>query len=87
MDNQSIANAHWRDSARMAKLFIIDANAAFPLLLFLVHIKVWTFVAAALFMTFFTILGRYGYSIGVFLRILRCFFAGSRKVVIPWWRN
>ena len=87
MDNQSTANAHWRDSARPAKLFIIDANAAFPLFLFLVHIKLWTFIVAASFMTFFTILNRYGYSISVFLRIVRCFFAGSRKVAIPWWRN
>jgi intracellular multiplication protein IcmT len=87
MDNQSAASAHWRDSARPAKLFIIDANAAFPLLLFLVHIKTWTFIVAISFMLFFTLLRRYGYSISIFLRILRTFFAGSRKVAIPWWRN
>ena len=87
MDNQSTANAHWRDSARSAKLFIIDASAAFPLLLFLVHIRLWSFVIAALVMTLFTILNRYGYSASIFLRMLRCFFAGSRKVAIPWWRN
>jgi len=87
MDDQIKASAHWRDSARPAKLFIIDANAAFPLFLFLVHIKIWTFVVAISFMLFFTLLNRHGYSISVFLRILRSFFAGSRKVAIPWWRN
>ena len=28
------ADAHWRDSARPAKFFFVDAKAAFPLLLF-----------------------------------------------------
>lgn len=87
MDDQSIATAHWRDSARAAKLFIIDASVAFPLFLFLVHIKLWTFVIAISCMLFFTVLGRYGYSINVFLRIVRSFFAGARKTAIPWWRN
>ena len=79
--------AHWRDSARPAKFFFIDAKAAFPMILFLVHIKWWTFILAAVFMTFFTLLGRYGYSVEVFLRIFRSFLAGPRKMVIPWWKN
>ena len=87
MANQPTAGAHWRDSARPAKLFFIDASAAFPLLLFLVHIEIWTFILAVLFVVFFTILNRYGYNLRVFLRIARGFFAGSRKVVVPWWRN
>jgi intracellular multiplication protein IcmT len=84
---QPTENAHWRDSARPARFFFIDANVAFPLLVFLVHIKLWTFILAVIVMAFFTLLSRYGYTVGVFLRILRSTLAGSRKMAIPWWTN
>ncbi|MEI8054404.1 MAG: IcmT/TraK family protein [bacterium] len=84
---QPTTNAHWRDSARPARFFFIDASVAFPLLVFLVHIRLWTFILAVIVMAFFTVLGRYGYSVGVFLRILRSVLAGPRKMVIPWWTN
>jgi intracellular multiplication protein IcmT len=87
MTPQPTENAHWRDSARPAKFFFIDAKAAFPFILFLIHIKLWTFVIAVISMTFFTLLRRYGYSVDVFLRILRSFLVGSRKMAIPWWKN
>lgn len=78
-------NAHWRDSARPARFFIVDAKAAFPILLFLIHITIWTFVVAMIAMLFFTTINRFGFSVEVFLRILRAFFAGKRKIAIPWW--
>jgi len=78
-------NAHWRDSARSARFFIVDAQAAFPLLLFLLHIKLWTFILAILAMIFFTTLNRFGFSVIVFLRLIRSFLAGNRKNSFPWW--
>lgn len=80
-------NAHWRDSARAARFFIIDAKAAFPIFLFLLHIKSWTFIIAVLATLFFTILNRFGYSVEMFLRYGREFFAGNRKIAIPWWKK
>jgi intracellular multiplication protein IcmT len=80
-------NAHWRDSARPARFFIIDAKAAFPVLLFLLHITWWTFFVAIAATLFFTALNRFGYSVEVFLRLVRSFFSGSRKMAIPWWVN
>jgi intracellular multiplication protein IcmT len=82
---QPVTGAHWRDSARSAKFFIIDAKAAFPIVIFLIHIRLWTFVIALIATCFFTILNRYGYSVEVFLRYARSFFAGNRKMAIPWW--
>jgi len=77
--------AHWRDSARPVKFFIWDGKAAFPMLLFLMHIKLWTFIVAVCAMMFFTILNRYGFTPFVFLRWLRSSIAGRRKLAIPWW--
>jgi intracellular multiplication protein IcmT len=77
--------AHWRDSARSVKFFFIDGSAAFPLLLLIVHIRLWTFLVAVGAMLFLTLLNHYGFSIPVFFRLVRSFAAGRRRVVIPWW--
>jgi intracellular multiplication protein IcmT len=80
-------DAHWRDSARPARFWLIDYRAAFPILLFLLHIQWWTFTLAILTTIFFGIIERYGFTVPVFLRLLRCFFAGKHKVSSPWWRT
>lgn len=87
MAQEPTLNAHWRDSARPARFFFIDAKAAFPFFLFLIHIKIWTLVAAVIAMSFFTLINKFGYSVEVFLRIFRTYIAGSRKMAIPWWQN
>lgn len=78
---------HWRDSARNARFFMVDARAAFTLLLFLLHIRVWTFVLAAATMIFFTILEHYGFTLTAFGRWLRSFLAGPHKSATPWWKE
>lgn len=79
--------AHWRDSARSARFFFIDARAAFPLLLFLLHIRIWSFLLALGAMLFFGALERYGFSLTVFLRWVRNILAGPQKAAIPWWKQ
>lgn len=79
--------AHWRDSARQTRFFFVDYRAAFPLLLFLLHIKVWTFLTAIAAMVFLAILERYGFSVSVFGSWLRSTLAGPRKNSSPWWKS
>jgi intracellular multiplication protein IcmT len=80
-------STHWRDSARSARFFLVDARAAFPLLLFLLHIRWWTFGVAVFAIVFFAIIEHYGFTVPVFLRTVRSFLAGSRKVATPWWKR
>jgi intracellular multiplication protein IcmT len=87
MQYEGTGGAHWRDSARPARFFIVDAKAALPLLLFLVHIKLWTFVGAVTLTIFFSLLSYYGFTVGVFCRIFKSTLAGPRKMAIPWWMN
>lgn len=79
--------AHWRDSARAARFFIIDYRAAFPLLLLLLHIQWWTFFTAILTTIALALLERYGFTVTVFLRWLRSTLAGPRKIAVPWWKE
>ena len=79
--------SHWRDSARIPRFFGIDARSSFPLLLFLAHIRLWTFIVAVGATLLFGAIERYGFSSIVFLRMLRSILAGRRKLARPWWRE
>jgi intracellular multiplication protein IcmT len=79
-------SSHWRDSARSARFFMVDARAAFPLFLFLMHIRIWTGVLVLVSAVFFAIIEHYGFTVPVFLRWLRSFLAGNIKSAQPWWK-
>ncbi len=80
------STSHWRDSARTARFFMVDARAAFPIFLFLMHIRVWTGILVILSAVFFSIIEHYGFTVPVFLRWLRSFAAGPVKSSQPWWK-
>ena len=79
--------ASWRDSARNVRLWIVDYRACFPLLIFIFHISWATFIFAIVAVVFFSALERYGFTVSVFLRWLRSFLAGPRKMSQPWWKK
>lgn len=79
-------SSHWRDSARSARFFMVDARAAFPLFLFLMHIRIWTGLLVLISAVFFAIIEHYGFTVPVFLRWLRSFLAGNIKSAQPWWK-
>ncbi len=81
------STAHWRDSARNVRFFIIDYRAAFPLVFFLLHIRLWTFVVAVIATLFFALLERYGFTVIVFLRWFRASLAGQRRYKQAWWQE
>jgi intracellular multiplication protein IcmT len=78
-------DASWRDSARYPKFFIFDSRAVFPFMLWLLHMKIWTFTVAIVAAIFFSILLRFGFTISIFFRWARAMIAGKRKAAIPWW--
>lgn len=86
MANGFSAAAHWRDSARSPRFFIVDARAAFPIFLFLMHIKLWTGLLVLFSAVFFGIVEHYGFTVPIFLRWFRNFLAGPVKSSQPWWR-
>ncbi len=80
-------NSHWRDTARPARFFLIDYRAALPLLLFLLHIRWWTFFLTVGVTLFLAVLERYGFTVSVFIRWFRSTLAGPRRYARPWWRQ
>ncbi|MBS0289060.1 MAG: IcmT/TraK family protein [Proteobacteria bacterium] len=78
---------HWRDSSRTPKFFFMDAYSAIPLLLFLLRIRLWTFILACSVCAFFIVLNRFGFTLPVFLRWLRSFVAGKDRYARSWLRR
>ena len=79
--------AYWRDTARPAWFFIIDYRAAFPLLVFLLHIRLWTFLLAFVVVLFLYLLEKYGFTVPIFIRLFRAWLAGPVKNASGWWRD
>jgi intracellular multiplication protein IcmT len=79
--------AHWRDSARNVRFWIVDYRACFPLLIFVFHISLKTFLIAIGAIAFFGMIEHYGFTVSVFGRWLRSFIAGPRKISQPWWKS
>ena len=76
--------AHWRDSGRSPKFFVIDAYSAFPLVLFLLHIRLWTFILALIICAFFLTLNKFGFTIPIFMRFIRSYLAGDIRSNRSW---
>jgi len=87
MAARDLSDAHWRDSARRPRFFMIDAFAAFPLLIFLLHIRLWTFLLALIIIIFLGILERFKFTLPVFFRFIRSFLAGPHRTTYPSWRE
>ena len=81
------SHAHWRDSARSPRFFLVDALASLPLLFVFIHARWWTFYLAVSTMIFFIILERFKFTLPVFMRWLRATIAGPVRVAKPWWRR
>jgi len=78
-------DAHWRDSARQARFFLVDYRTLFPLLVWLFIPSKTTFIVACVAVAFFFGLERYGFTVTVFLRWVRSTLAGRMRIAYPWW--
>lgn len=78
---------YWRDSARTPRFFMVDAYTVFPLVLFLLHIRWWTFYLAMTAVIFFAIIERFNFTVPVFMRWARSQLAGKIRVAKPVWRE
>ena len=78
MNNNNIFS-HWRDSARNPRFFFVDARAALFILLWLVHIRLWTFLLAIGALIIFGIMEYFNYTMPVALRVMHGLLFGKKK--------
>lgn len=84
------ANTHWRDSARVPRLAMLDYRAVLPYIYLLVSPGDWllySFIVVTLITAFFGIIEYFGFTVEVTLRWLRStLISGKYKKSRPWWR-
>ena len=77
MKDIEIFDGFRRDSARPARLFFKSAYVALPLMVFLLHIRWWTFGVLVATIVIMTIIERFGYTPPVALLAVRAWIAGN----------
>lgn len=67
---------HWRNSALSVKFFFIEGLACLPLLLFILHIRWWTFYVSVSAVAILVTIRYFGYTVPVAWRALKTWFGG-----------
>ena len=79
---QHDTDAHWRDSALTPKFFVVDARAAFAILILLLRPHWYTLAFAIVFIAFLAFLDYVGLSITVTFRVARGWLSGPKKMLV-----
>lgn len=70
---------HWRNTARPVRFFNIDYRAGVFLFIFLMHIRLWTFLTLLTVMLVLWIMERRGLTFTLALRRIRVWFLGPKR--------
>ncbi|ART57176.1 hypothetical protein CBP36_19910 (plasmid) [Acidovorax carolinensis] len=77
MKTIQILSGFWRESARGLRLFNFSAYVTVPILMFILHIRWWTFWVLVVTILFLAIIERYGYTPPVAILAIRAYLAGK----------
>lgn len=72
--------AHWRNTWKPARFFVMDARSALPLLPTMLHIRLWTLLVSAAVILLFWWLERQGLTFPSAVRAARSWFAGRFRM-------
>ena len=72
---------------RQPRLGPIDAQAVYPILLWMMLPRVWTAWILLVSIIFLWVLSRRGISIGMMMRIIRSWFVGRKRQIRSPWRK
>lgn len=78
---------HWRNSMKPVRFFALDARAAIPFALLLVHFRPYTLVLALVVTIAFWLAERMGLTFPAALRRLRIAIIGYRRPRLIWTAN
>lgn len=73
---------HWRNSMKTVRFFAFDAKAAGPFMLFIMHIRLWTFLLFIFSLFLFWTLEKRGLSFGSALRAFRIWLIGAKRPAV-----
>jgi intracellular multiplication protein IcmT len=77
----------WRDTMRPVRLWIMDARALIPVMIFLLHWRWSTLYCAGAGIAIFTVLEWFGLTFAGAIRTVRRFAIGRVRPAVPAWRK
>lgn len=77
----------WRDTGRSVKVWILDARACFPVLIFVIYWSWTTFYIALTSIVFFSVISWFGLTVPASFRMARRFLVGPLRPAIPTWKR
>lgn len=87
VDYETEMDFHWRNSMKPVRFFMLDARVAIFFMLFILHMRVWTFVTFLLVSLFFWMLERRGLVFSAAMRSFRTWILGRRRPAWLWIRK
>lgn len=87
VDIETQADWHWRNSMKPVRFFIFDARLALFFLVFILHMRMWTFGLFLFFCFFFWFLERRGLVFSAALLTFRTWILGKRRPAWLWIRK
>ncbi len=76
------ADLHWRNTMKPARFFALDARAAAPFFLVLLHARSWTFALAILTTIVFLVAERRGLTFEAAIRAVRSWIVGNHRPAV-----
>lgn len=77
----------WRNTMLPIRIYVADARALIPLIVVLVHIRLWTFYVALAGIVIFAVLEWLGLTFPAAVRTARRWIVGRRRSAIPAWKK
>ncbi len=77
----------WRNTMLPIRIYIADARALIPMMVVLVHIRLWTFYIALAGIAVFAVLEWLGLTYPAAVRTVRRMIVGRRRSAIPAWKK
>jgi intracellular multiplication protein IcmT len=77
----------WRNTMLPIRIYVADARALIPLMVVLVHVRLWTFYVALAGIVVFAVLEWLGLTFPAAVRTARRWIVGNRRSAIPTWKK
>jgi intracellular multiplication protein IcmT len=77
----------WRNTMLPVRIYVADARVLIPMLVMLVHVRLWTLYVAISGIVVFAVLEWLGLTFPAAMRTLRRWIVGSRRAAIPAWKK
>ena len=87
VDYETEMDYHWRNTMKPVRFFMLDARVAIFFMLFIFHMRIWTFATFVVVGLFFWFLEKRGLMFTAAMRTFRTWILGRRRPAWLWIRK